>query len=218
MTVSGQELPSDDELLTAMRADDDEAFRVFVRRYHQSLVRLASRHVSSAAIAEEVVQETWVSVIRGLDGFAGRSSVKTWLFTILVNKARSYGAREHRATSHASLDAADAGEGAAVDPGRFRGRGETLAGYWVTRPERFSVLPEEQLLGAETRELIARAITVLPVRQQHVISLRDIEGWSAAEVCELLQLSEANQRVLLHRARAAVRAALETHFAKLKTI
>jgi RNA polymerase sigma-70 factor (ECF subfamily) len=209
--------PSDDELLAGMRAGDEGAFRVFVGRYHGAMIRAAARYVSSPAIAEEVAQEAWMGVIRGLDRFEGRSSVKTWLFRIVENQARTRGAREPRATPFSALPADDEG-GPAVDPARFLGPGDPFAGYWDTPPARFSDLPEEQLLSAETREAIGQAIAALPARQQQVISLRDVEGWHAEEVCEFLGLSVGNQRVLLHRARSRVRAALETYFAELTAL
>jgi RNA polymerase sigma-70 factor, ECF subfamily len=195
-----------------MRAGDEAAFRVFVGRYHQAMIGVAARYVPSPSIAEEVAQEAWLGVIRGLRRFEGRSSVKTWLFRIVENQARTRGAREPRATPFSALDE---GGGPAVDPARFRGPDDPLAGYWATPPAAFSDLPEERLLSTETREVIEQAIAALPGRQQQVISLRDIEGWHAEEVCEFLGLSEGNQRVLLHRARSRVRAALETHFAML---
>ena len=198
-----------------MRAGDEGAFRVFVGRYHQTMIRVAARYVPSPSIAEEVAQETWLGVIRGLDRFEGRSSVKTWLFRIVENQARTRGAREPRATPFSALEAGGDGDGPAVDPARFVGPGDPFAGYWDSPPARFSNLPEERLLSAETRDVIEQTIADLPGRQQRVISLRDIEGWHAEEVCEFLGLSEGNQRVLLHRARSRVRAALETHFAGL---
>jgi RNA polymerase sigma-70 factor (ECF subfamily) len=201
-----------------MRAGDEGAFRVFVGRYHQAMIRVAARYVPSPAIAEEVVQETWMGVIRGLGRFEGRSSVKTWLFRIVENQARTRGAREPRATPFSALASDGEGGEPAVDPARFVGRGDPFAGYWATPPARFSDLPEQRLLSGETREAIEQAIAALPDRQQQVISLRDIEGWHAEEVCEFLGLSEGNQRVLLHRARARVRAALEAHFARLAAL
>ncbi len=199
-----------------MRSGDEAAFRVFVGRHHQAMVRLAARYVSSRAVAEEVTQETWLAVIRGLDRFEGRSSVRTWVFRILVNQARSHAAKEQRVSTVPAFGMADDGDGPVVDPSRFRATGH-LAGYWATPPAPFSSVPEERLESAETRELIEQTIAALPARQQQVIGLRDIEGWTAEDVCEFLGLSEGNQRVLLHRARARVRAVREDHFGTVRS-
>ncbi len=204
---------SDEQLLLALRGGDEQAFRVLVRRYHRAMVRVAASFVPTSAIAEEVTQETWLAVIRGLDGFAGRSSLKTWIFRILVNRARSCGVRERRSVPVSALDSGETGTAPkepAVDPGRFRGPGELFEGYWSVPPTRW---PEQRVLDAETRAIADRAIGALPLPQRQVITLRDVEGWSAPEVCECLGLTEVNQRVLLHRARARVRAALEVYFA-----
>lgn len=177
--------------------------------------RVALSFVPTDAIADEVVQETWLAVIRGLDRFEGRSSLKTWIFRILVNRAQSRGQRERRTTPFSSLMPSDEEHGFTVDPERFRGPEETLAGYWRVPPSRFFELPEERLLAAETKALVEQAIGGLPARQQQVIRLRDVEGWDAQEVCDSLGISVGNQRVLLHRARAGVRAALEEHFSEV---
>jgi RNA polymerase sigma-70 factor, ECF subfamily len=205
----------DDQLLAGLRAGDELAFRMLVTRHHSSMRRVALSYVPSAAIAEEVVQETWLAVIRGLDRFEQRSSLKTWIFGILVNRARSRGVQEHRSMPFSSLEGSSADDGPTVDPDRFLGPEHAAAGYWNTVPSRFFELPEDCLLAAETRELIERTIDELPVRQQQVIRLRDIDGWSPEEVCEALGLSAANQRVLLHRARGRVRAVLEVHLSGL---
>jgi RNA polymerase sigma-70 factor (ECF subfamily) len=177
--------------------------------------RVALSFVQTEAVADEVVQETWLAVIRGLGGFEARCTLKTWIFQILVNRARSRGARERRITPFSSLDQGDGEEEATVDPERFLPPESALAGYWAASPSRFFELPEEQLLAQETTQLVEQAIERLPLRQRQVIRLRDIEGWDGGEVCESLGLSAANQRVLLHRARAAVRAVLEAHFAEV---
>ncbi len=204
---------SDYELLSGLRAGDELAFRTLVTRHHQAMKRVAMTYVSSPAIADEVVQETWLAVIRGLDRFEERSSLKTWIFRILVNRAQSRGAREQRTTPFSSLPGFEEDQDSpTVDPDRFIGTGSAFAGYWNTPPSRFFELPEERLLAAETRALIDRSINELPDRQQQVIRLRDVEGWESDEVCESLGISEGNQRVLLHRARAHVRAELEAHF------
>jgi RNA polymerase sigma-70 factor (ECF subfamily) len=203
---------SEGDLLSGLRAGDELAFRTLVKRHHQAMKRVAMTYVSSPATAEEVVQETWLAVIRGLDRFEGRSSLKTWIFRILVNRAQSRGARERRTTPFSSLPGYEDADSPTVDPDRFIATGSAFAGYWSTPPSRFFELPEERLLAAETRALIERSIGELPDRQQQVIRLRDVEGWGSEEVCESLGISEGNQRVLLHRARAHVRCALEVHF------
>jgi RNA polymerase sigma-70 factor, ECF subfamily len=206
---------NEDVLLTRLRAGEETAFRELVKQHDRTMRRIALSFVQTASVADEVVQETWLAVIRGLDRFEGRSSLKTWIFRILVNRAQSRGVRERRTTPFSSLASTDDEPGCTVDPERFVPPGHTSAGYWVTPPSRFFELPEERLLAAETAELIERSISALPLRQQQVIRLRDVDGWDAQEVCESLDISPANQRVLLHRARAAVRAAMEAHFSEV---
>lgn len=204
------EATDDARLVAALRAGDEQAFRDLVRRYHASLVRLASASVSTQAVAEEVAQETWLAVIRGIDRFEGRSSLKNWIFSILVNQARTRAVKEHRVVPMSSwgVDGAEA----AVDPDRFVPAGRRWAGHWSDPPRPWTDVPAEELAGKETLAVAAAAIDDLPDRQRQVITLRDVEGWPAAEVCQILGLTEANQRVLLHRARSRVRAALERHF------
>jgi RNA polymerase sigma-70 factor (ECF subfamily) len=203
-----------DGLLDRLRAGDEAAFRALVTRHDRAMRRMALSFVPSPSVADEVVQETWLAVIRGLDRFEGRSSLKTWIFRILVNRAQSRGAREQRTTPFSALAVPGEDAGGTVDPERFLGADSAFAGYWCVPPSRFFELPEEQLLAGETLALVQEAIGALPARQQQVIRLRDVEGWDAEEVCESLSLSAANQRVLLHRARAAVRAALEAHMSE----
>jgi RNA polymerase sigma-70 factor (ECF subfamily) len=193
------------ELVAALRAGDESAFRALIEMYHAMLVRVARAYVPTNAIAEEVAQETWLAVVEGIDRFQERSSLKTWLFRILTNKAKTRGMRERRSLPFSSFESDDS----AVDAGRFHGPEHQWPGHWAAAPQAF---PEERLLAAETREVVEQAIEALPPTQRAVISLRDVEGWSAEEVCNALTLSETNQRVLLHRARAAVRAALERYF------
>jgi RNA polymerase sigma-70 factor (ECF subfamily) len=206
---------TDEQLLVALRSGDESAFCTLVGRYHRAMVHVAVSFVPSREVAEEVVQDTWMAVLRGVDRFEGRSSLKTWIFAVLENRARSSGARERRSTPFSSLEAVTEEEDSpTVDPTRFHTRDEPFAGYWTMPPVRWSDLPDERLLNAETRELVEAAIRALPVRQRQVVTLRDVEGWSSAEVRELLGLSDANQRVLLHRARGRVRAALERHLSE----
>ncbi len=202
---------TDAQLVAALRAGNEEAFRKLVREWHSSLLRVAQIFVPSRAVAEEVVQETWLRVLGALDRFEGRSSLKTWVFRILVNTAKTRAQREGRSLPFSALhDPARVPE-AAVDADRFRPEDdERFPGHWSSPPRE---LPEERLLAAETRERIAEAINELPPTQRAVISLRDIEGWSSDEVRNALDVSEVNQRVLLHRARARVRQALEEYLA-----
>lgn len=199
-------------VVTALRAGDEDAFRALVRGHHASLVRLATTMVDSRAVAEEVVQETWLAVIKGIDGFEGRSSLRTWIFRILVNQARRRGAREARAIPVPFLvGTRDTADGSAVDPARFVPDGQRWAGHWCEPPAPWTDLPAERFSSKETVAAAASAINELPSRQREVVALRDIEGLTGQEVCQLLGLSEGNQRVLLHRGRATVRSRLEKH-------
>jgi RNA polymerase sigma-70 factor, ECF subfamily len=187
----------DDELVARLRVGDEEAFVLLVARHQAAMLRLARAFVSNAAVAEEVVQDTWLGVVRGIDGFAGRSSFKTWLFQILVNRARSTGAREHR--SVAIGDAAPA-----VERSRF-----DASGAWMSPPQHWVEDSDERMLAQGLTGQIQDALEALPVRQREVVVLRDVDGLSGQEVCEALEISEANQRVLLHRGRSHLRQALE---------
>jgi RNA polymerase sigma-70 factor, ECF subfamily len=200
----------EEALVVRLQAGDEAAFRDLVTRHDRAMRRLARSYVHTAGAADEVVQETWLAVIRGLAGFERRSSLKTWIFRILVNRAQTRGARERRVVPFSALAASDGDP--AVDPDRFLPPGHPVAGYWSATPTRFADLPEELLLAAEAAGLIAQAIAGLPDRQRRVIELRDVEGWESGEVCDSLGLSPENQRVLLHRARSAVRAILEEYF------
>jgi RNA polymerase sigma-70 factor (ECF subfamily) len=200
------------ELCAALRRGEEAAFMALVERYHAPLRRLALTYVRSAAVADEVVQETWVGVLRGIQSFEGRSSLKTWIYRILTNTAQTRGMREARSVPVSSLmgDSDDP----SVDPSRFFDeQHERWPGHWASPPTRWDELPEEHLLGRETLDAVAAAIEELPELQRQVIVLRDVEGWPAEEVCTLLELSEGNQRVLLHRARSKVRNALEQELA-----
>jgi RNA polymerase sigma-70 factor (ECF subfamily) len=201
----------DAALLAALRSGDERAFTTLVERYQAPMLRLAAGHVPSRAIAEEVVQETWLAVLSGLDRFEGRASLKTWIFRILVNRAISRGRRERRSVPMSVFED-DEGR-PTVDAGRFLGDDHPRwPGHWAVSPASWEAVPEDKLLGREARELVSAAIARLPARQQQVMVLRDVEGWDAAEVCDALELSEANQRVLLHRARAKVRKELAAYF------
>lgn len=206
------------ETLEALRAGDERAFRALVERYHGSLLRVAQIFVPSREIAEEVVQETWVGVLNGLDRFEGRSSLKTWIFRILTNTAKTRGRREGRTLPFSALRSPGNVPEASVSPEDFLDQAHPrYPGHWASHPNDWRLLPEERLLGGEARTELARAIEALPPAQRAVISLRDVEGWSSEEVCNTLEVSETNQRVLLHRARAKVRRALEEYFEKDST-
>ena len=203
--------PHDSQLVAALRAGDEAAFVQVVREWHPSMLRVAQIFVPSRAIAEDVVQETWLRVLGALDRFEGRSSLKTWVFRILVNTAKTRAHREGRVLPFSALNNPGRIPEAAVDPDRFRPEDdERYPGHWSSPPRE---LPEERLLAAETRQLIAAAIDSLPATQAAVIRLRDVDGWSSEEVRNALDISEVNQRVLLHRARAKVRQALEDYLA-----
>jgi RNA polymerase sigma-70 factor, ECF subfamily len=196
------------ELLARLRAGDEQAFEALVAGLYGTMLTVARTYVKDRAVAEEVVQETWLAVVNGLDRFEGRSSLKTWILSILVNQAKTRGTREARTVPFASLAPED--HAPAVDPERFRGSHEQYTGGWRAFPANWKaadVLAEDR----ETIRVAMRAIAELPLTQQTVIRMRDVEGYSAEEVCATLDVSEANQRVLLHRARSRVRAALERH-------
>jgi RNA polymerase sigma-70 factor, ECF subfamily len=202
----------DHALVERLRRGDEEAFMDLVERWSPSMLRVARMYVPTAALAEDVVQETWVAVLSGLERFEERSSLRTWVFSILVNRARTRGARERRTVPFAALgaDAAGQDDGPAVDPERFVGRGDG-AGSWAAPPVRWSDEPDRALASAEGVARIEREIARLPEMQRLVITMRDVVGLSSEEVRNALDLSETNQRVLLHRARSKVRAALEDY-------
>jgi RNA polymerase sigma-70 factor (ECF subfamily) len=185
------------ELIARLRAGDEQAFVQIIARHHAAMMRLASSFVSSSAVAEEVVQDTWMGVLRGLDGFAGRSSFRTWLLRILVNRARSTGVRERR-----SVAIGDAGP--VVDSSRF-----DASGAWMSPPEHWVEDSDDRLLAQGLSEELHAALEALPAHQREVVMLRDVDGLSGHEVCEVLEISEVNQRVLLHRGRSHLRQVLE---------
>ena len=207
----GSTRPTNDQrLLAALRRGDEDAFRTLVDEHGPFLMRLELMHVPSRAIAEEVVQDTWLAVLNGIDRFEGRSSLRTWIASILLNTARTRGQRERRVLPFSFLlrRREEGRDEPAVDPDRFRPEGDPYPGGWKRFPD---PLPEQRLLERETLAMIDAAIGELPDRQQLVIVMRDIEGWSAEEVCQSLEISKANQRVLLHRARSKVRSCLESY-------
>jgi RNA polymerase sigma-70 factor, ECF subfamily len=202
--------PEDIRIVEALRAGDEDTFRDLVASYHASLIRVALMYVRTRAVAEEVVQDTWIGVLRSLPRFEGRSSLRTWIFRILANQARTRARREARSVPFSSLAGPD--DGPAVDPDRFMSADHpAFAGHWTSAPQDWRAMPEERLLARETRDRVLAEIETLPPAQRTVITLRDVEGWSSEEVCDLLEISEGNQRVLLHRARSKVRQALEDY-------
>jgi RNA polymerase sigma-70 factor (ECF subfamily) len=198
-------------LVAALRAGNEAAFVRLVATYHANMLRLAHTVVSDDGVAEEVTQEAWVGVLRGLARFEGRSSLKTWIFTILMNCARKRSERERRTVPFSMLFREEEEEGSTVSPERFYPEG-AWRGHWRRFPMNWNELPEERVLAQETLALSRKAIDSLPPGQRAVILLRDVDGCSATEVCNILQISESNQRVLLHRARAQVRRVLEQYF------
>ena len=202
----------DAELVAALVRGDEAAFVALVDRHHASMVRVAARFVPDRAVAEEVVQETWLGLLRGIEGFGGRSSLKTWLFTILLNQARRRGVAEHRTIPFSALGGShdDLG-GPSVDPDRFFPPGHPDAGHWNRQLADWAPSAEEALMGAEVAAVIRAAIDELPEGVRLVITLRDLEGWSAEEVCNVLGIADTNQRVRLHRGRSRVRGALERY-------
>jgi len=195
--------PDDALLVSRLRAGDEATFRDLVRRMHRGLVQVARSYVESPAAAEEVVQETWLAVVAQIDDFEGRSSLRTWIGTILCNRARTRGVRDKRSVPFSSLAPDDVDP---VEPERFDARG-----FWSLPPARWDDGPENLTLRKEAREAIERELGTLPEAQRTVVTLRDLEGWSSEEVCNVLALSETNQRVLLHRGRQRLRAALERY-------
>jgi RNA polymerase sigma-70 factor (ECF subfamily) len=196
-------------LVASLRAGDEAAFARLVDQHTPSMLRVARGYVPSQEIAEEVVQETWIALLKGIGGFEGRSSLRTWLFTVMINIAKARGMRERRDTD----TAISAYTGGTVDPARFRTGEDRWPGHWKDgdEPSPFPETPEGSILGSELVDIAQREIDKLPDRQRAVVTLRDMLGFDSAEVCELLDITAANQRVLLHRGRAAVRQVLEDY-------
>jgi len=209
--ASARLLPPDTVLVAGLRDGNEAAFELVLDAWSAGLLRLARSFVSTDASAAEVVQETWLAVIQGVARFEGRSSLKTWVYRILVNTAKRRGLRESRTIPWSSLQTGE-DEGPTVDPERFRGPGEPWEGHWREFPAPWPS-PEPAALAGEIRAVVSAALARLPARQRIVISLRDVEGLASDEVSELLEITAANQRVLLHRARAFVRGELEAYFA-----
>jgi RNA polymerase sigma-70 factor (ECF subfamily) len=202
-------MPNEVETIEALRRGDEAAFAWLIDQYHAPLLRTALIYVGSPDVAEEVVQETWISVFKGIDRFEGRSSLKTWVFSILIKRAKTHAVREGR---YQPLDSeSEDGEETfepSVSPERFKDNG-----HWVSFPQSWEDIPEDRLLSKEVGSLIQQTIDLLPTTQRAVITLHDIEQLPSKEVCNILGVSETNQRVLLHRARSRVRRALEHYLA-----
>jgi RNA polymerase sigma-70 factor, ECF subfamily len=196
-------------IVARLREGDERAFETLVAQNYGTMIAVAQHYVSSRAVAEEVVQETWVGVLKGLDRFQGRSSLRTWIMSILVNIAKTRGVRESRSVPYSALGAGP--DDPAVDPERFRSSDEGFPGHWRAYPSDWNARPDQRLLGQETMGVVKAAISELPEGQRAVITMRDVAGCTPQEVCTALAISDGNQRVLLHRARSRVRAALEAH-------
>jgi RNA polymerase sigma-70 factor (ECF subfamily) len=200
-------------LIEQLRSGNEAAFEALIDRYATAMLRLAMVYVRAWAVAEEVVQEAWVGILESLHRFEGRSSLKTWMFRILINCAKTRAQREGRSIPFSSLEDIDTDHAErAVDPDRFLPVDHQWSGHWVSFPSNWKEMPEERLLSQETRARIHLAIEAVPPNQREIIILRDIEGWTSEETCAFLGISEVNQRVLLHRARSKVRTVLEKYF------
>ena len=203
---------SDSRIVSGLRAGDEAVFAEIVDRYHLRMIRLASAYVGNRSIAEEVVQDAWLGVLNGIDRFRGEASFQTWLYRILTNIAKKRGVRERRQVPFSSVgDPSGDDFESSVDADRFRPADDQWPGHWAADVRSWAGEPEGRLLAGECQTLIEQMIETLPPAQREVITLRDVEGWDSAEVCAVLELSEGNQRVLLHRARSKVRAALEEY-------
>ena len=210
MPADGTAYPEDVVLLARLKRGDASAFTGLVDTYGASLLRLASQYVGDRSLAEEVVQETWTGFLESLDRFEGRASLKTWIFRILVNQARKRSAREARSIPFSALGDGG-GHEPSVDPDRFRRADRPGTGCWASPPRHWNLSPEQQVLSQEIYQQVADALQTLPPSQREVVTLRDIEGWPSDEVCNVLEISENNQRVLLHRARSKLRGCLESY-------
>jgi RNA polymerase sigma-70 factor, ECF subfamily len=207
--VATARMASDEQTVAALRAGDESTFRDLFARSYPMMKRLARAYVASDAVAEEIVQETWMAILTGIDRFEGRSALGTWIFSILTNQAKMHSSREKRALPFSCVVPGGA-EQPAVDPDRFQKDDDAWPGHWATPPRPWQK-PERRLLSLEARDHLKAALAELPDRQRVIVGLRDVEGLSAEEVCDLLGLSQENQRVLLHRGRARLRAVLEEY-------
>ena len=211
-TASGA-LPADAAIVARLRAGDESMFAAIIDAWSSGMLRAARAFVADEHAAQDVVQEAWLGVVRGIGAFEGRSSLRTWVYRILVNRAKTRGVRDSRTVPASSLALADEDLGPIVDPVRFQGPDGEYPGHWRTFPAAWPS-PEDDAVAAETRRQLIVALQGLPARQRVVVTLRDVEGYSSDEVCRILDISAANQRVLLHRGRAGLRAALEAHLTR----
>ncbi len=213
MAPAAEMRSADADFIDRLRGGDEAAFVSLVNAYSASLRRLALAFVPNDAVAEEVVQETWLAVLTGLARFEGRSSVKTWIFKILANRAKTRAIRERRTINFSELEDPFEPDEPAVDPARFLPVSHpTWPGHWASPLDSWSASAEDAVVGREMMGVLHRELDRLPESQRVVVALRDVQGWPAAEVCEVLGLSEANQRVLLHRGRSRLRGVLENYF------
>ena len=212
MTSSTAARPTDElELVLALRMGDENAFTKLVHQYQSAMLQVALTYVGSRAIAEEVVQEAWLGVLNGIGRFEGRSQLKTWIMRIVINRAKRRGSEEARTLSFSGMQLRRDDSGPSVEPGRFRGPADPWPGHWWSPPANWAGMPEARLLSREMFDQVRLALNGLPERQREVITLRDVLGYTGAEVCNVLAISDTNERVLLHRARSRVRAAVERY-------
>jgi RNA polymerase sigma-70 factor (ECF subfamily) len=205
-------LPPDAELVVGLRDGVETTFALLLDAWSPGMLRTARAYVSSAEAAEDVVQETWLAVIRGIDRFEGRSSLRTWVYRILINTAKTHGVKDSRTIAWSALSGAD-DAGPTVDPSHFQGPGEPYPGHWRQFPDAWPASsPETEVMWREARAMVEAVLADLPHRQRVVITLRDVQGYTAEEVCSILDITAGNQRILLHRARAVVRRRLEDYF------
>lgn len=211
-SIPHRALPNDEQkLLTRLRQCDEQAFDELVTKHHGALIRMAMGHVADREVAEEVVQDTWMAVIEGLDRFKGCSSLRTWIFGIMIHKAKDRGVREKRHTTFSAFESFDDEHEESVDPSRFHQSGE-WAGHWAFPPQPWDEQTPEKLLASQQAvNAMNRAIEALPPTLKEVLILRDVEGVEAKEVCDILKITETNLYVRLHRARERVRQAMETY-------
>ena len=207
------DLPADEVIVARLRARDESMFAALLDAWSPGMLRVARGYVADEHTAQDVVQETWLGVLRGIDAFAGRSALRTWTYRILVNRAITRGSRDARTIPLSSLGPTPEDHGPTVDPARFRDADDPYPSHWRQQPDPWPT-PETEALARETRRQLNLALAALPARQRIVVTLRDVQGYTSDEVCEILDISPANQRVLLHRGRAALRAALEGHFTR----
>jgi RNA polymerase sigma-70 factor, ECF subfamily len=208
--------PDDLEIVRRLRAGDEDAFMALVERLQPQMLHVARMFVSSKGIAEDVVQDSWLAVLQGIDRFEGRSSLQTWIFRIVANQAKTRGQREARSVPFSSL-ASEGADDEGLEASWFRGAKDRWPGGWMAFPDDWTSMPEERLLGHETLGVVRAAIEQLPAKQAAVIRMRDVLGMSAEEVRNALDLSETNQRVLLHRARSKVRRAVDSSLGEMRS-